>query len=129
LQQRGCKVQKKSRNGWYTPEFQQYAVERMRVAINISALAKELGVPRVRLYRWRRRLDPLWWQSTDMGESFIPPDREKFSLQQQLREAKQLLGEKTLEVDFFKGALQKIAARRQKNASVGGTASTSKSER
>jgi len=128
LQQRGCKVQKKRRNGWYTPEFQQYAVERMRVAINISALAKELGVPRVRLYRWRR-LDPLWWQSTDMGESFIPPDREKFSLQQQLREAKQLLGEKTLEVDFFKGALQKIAARRQKNASVGGTASTSKSER
>ena len=128
MQQRGCKVQKKRRNGWYTPEFQQYAVERMRVAINISALAKELGVPRVRLYRWRR-LDPLWWQSTDMGESFIPPDREKFSLQQQLREAKQLLGEKTLEVDFFKGALQKIAARRQKNASVGGTASTSKSER
>ena len=44
LQQRGCKVQKKRRNGWYTPEFQQYAVERMRVAINISALAKELGV-------------------------------------------------------------------------------------
>jgi len=41
-----------------------------------------------------------------MGESFIPPDREKFSLQQQLREAKQLLAEKTLEVDFFKGALQ-----------------------
>jgi len=122
-------VQKKRRNGRYTPEFQQYAVDRMRVAVNISALAKELGVPRVRLYRWRRRLDPLWWQSTDMGESFIPPDREQFSLQQQLREAKQLLAEKTLEVDFFKGGLQKIAARRQKNASVGGTASTSKSER
>jgi len=50
-----------------------------------------------------------------MGESFIPPDREKFSLQQQLREAKQLLAEKTLEVDFFKVALQKIAARRQKS--------------
>ena len=122
-------MQKKRRNGRYAPEFQQYAVERMRVAVNISALAKELGIPRVRLYRWRKRLDPLWWQSTDMGESFIPPDREKVSLQQQLREVKQLLAEKTLEVDFFKGALQKIAARRQKNASVGGTASTSKSER
>ena len=129
MQQRGCKVQKKRRNGRYTPEFQQYAVERMRVAVNISALAQELGVPRVRLYRWRSRLDPLWWHSTEMGESFIPPDREKFSLQQQLREAKQLLADKTLEVDFFKGALQKIAARRQKNANVGGTASTSKSER
>ena len=122
-------MQKKRRNGRYAPEFQQYAVERMRVAVNISALAKELGVPRVRLYRWRQRLDPAWWQSADNGENFIPPDREKLSLQQQLREAKQLLAEKTLEVDFFKGALQKIAARRQKNASVGGTASTSKSER
>jgi len=38
LQQRGCKVQKKRRNGRYAPEFQQYAVERMRVAVNISAL-------------------------------------------------------------------------------------------
>ena len=122
-------MQKKRRNGRYTSEFQQYAVERMRVAVNISALAKEVGVPRVRLYRWRQRLDPRWWQSTDEGESFVPPDREKLSLQQQLRETKQLLAEKTLEVDFFKGALQKIAARRQKNTSVGGTASTSKSER
>jgi transposase-like protein len=122
-------VQKKSRNGRYTPEFRHYAVERMRVAVKISALAKELGVPRVLLYRWRQRLDPQWRQSSDVGESFVPPDREKFSLQQQLRDAKQLLGEKTLEVDFFKGALQKIAARRQKNASHGETASTSKSER
>jgi len=113
-------VPKKRRNGRYAPEFQQYAVERMRVAVNISALAKELGVQRVRLYRWRRRLDPLWWQSTDMGESFIPPDREKFGLQQQLREAKQLLAEKTLEVDFFKGALQKIAAGRQKKQALAG---------
>ena len=129
MQQRGCKVEKKRRNGRYAPEFQQYAVERMRVAVNIAALAKELGVPRVCLYRWRQRLDPLWWRSTDRGESFIPPDREKLSLQEQLRQAKQLLAEKTLEVDFFKGALQKIAARRQKQASVGGTASTSKSER
>jgi transposase-like protein len=101
----------------------------MKVAVNISALAQELGVPRVRLYRWRRQLDPLWWQSTESGESFVPRDREKFSLQEQLRQVKQVLAEKTLEVDFFKGALQKIAARRQKNASVGGTASTSKSER
>jgi len=32
---------------------------------------------------------------------------------------KQLLAEKTLEVDFFKGALQKIEARRQRNSGSG----------
>jgi hypothetical protein len=41
-------------------------------------------------------------------------------------ELKRLLAEKTLEVDFFKGALQKVAARRQNN--TGERASTSKSE-
>jgi transposase-like protein len=122
-------VEKKGRNAGYMPEFKQYAVERMRVAVNIAALAKELRVPRVLLYRWRQRLDPLWWQSTDKGESFVPPIERNSACSNSLRQAKPLLAEKTLEVDFFKGALQKIEARRQKNASVGGTASTSKSER
>jgi len=117
-------VEKKQNNGRYTLEFQQYAVERMKVAPNIAALAAELGIPRVRLYGWRQRLDPL-----ARSESYRPADEEKALLGQQLREAKQLLAEKTLEVDFFKGALQKIEARRQKSAMTGGTASTSKSGR
>jgi transposase-like protein len=116
----------KKRNGRYTLEFRQYAVERMKVSASISSLAKELGVPRVLLYRFRKRLDPL---AAPRVESHTPGDEEKVSLHQQLREVKQLLAEKTLEVDFFKGALQKVAARRQKNAAAGGTASTNKSGR
>jgi len=38
-----------------------------------------------------------------------------------------LLAEKTMEVDFFKGALQKVEARRQKRGDSGETASTSRS--
>lgn len=121
-------MQKKRRNGRYTLEFQQYAVERMKVAADISALAAELGVPRVRLYGWRRRLDPQW-NPAGVSEGFAPRDEEKVTLQQQLREVKQLLAEKTLEVDFFKGALQKIEARRQRNESAGETAPTDKSGR
>ena len=120
-------MQRKRRNGRYTLEFQQYAVERMKVSANISALAQELRVPRVRLYGWRRQLDPQW-NPTAVSEGFAA-DEEKITLQQQLREVKQLLAEKTLEVDFFKGALQKIEARRQKSASAGGTAPTNKSGR
>jgi len=121
-------VQKKRKNGQYTLEFKRYAVERMKVAGNIRSLAKELGVPRERLYGWRRQLDSKW-QPEAISENFTPSDDEKLNLQQQLREVKQLLAEKILEVDFFKGALHKIAARRQKNEKTGVTASTSKSGR
>ena len=38
-----------------------------------------------------------------------------------------LLADKTLEVDFFKGALQKIEARRQRNSGSGEMASTTRS--
>ena len=55
-----------------------------------------------------------------------PESRERNS-QGEMRELKRLLAEKTLEVDFFKGALQKIEARRQNKAGSGGKASTPKS--
>jgi len=42
---------------------------------------------------------------------------------------KQLFAEKTIEVDFFKGALQRVEARRQKSGKSGETASTSRSEK
>jgi len=40
---------------------------------------------------------------------------------------KQALADKTLEVDFFKGALQKVEARRQPHSAAGETASTPRS--
>src|SRR2546422_600738 len=47
----------------------------------------------------------------------------------EIHRLKQLLAEKTLEVDFFKGALQKIEARRQRNSGSGEMASTTRSEK
>jgi Transposase len=119
---KGSKVEKRRSNGWYTEEFRRYAVERMKASANITALAEELGVPRIELYRWRRRLDPL----PSRAASYTP-DKDKVLLCQQLEQVKQLLAEKTMEVDFFKGALQKVEARGQKSSSTGVTASTSKS--
>jgi hypothetical protein len=43
------------------------------------------------------------------------------------RQMKELLAEKTLEADFFRGALQKVEARRQGNKPAGETASTTQS--
>lgn len=88
---------------------------------NVVALAEELGVHRRMLYRWQDQLE-----AKDDGNG--PPEniRER-DLRIQLATAKRLLADKTLEVDFFKGALQKIEARRQSNTQSGETASTTKS--
>jgi hypothetical protein len=48
-------------------------------------------------------------------------------LRKEVSQLKRVLAEKTLELDFFKGALQKIEARRQQKDGSGAKASTTKS--
>jgi transposase-like protein len=104
------------RKRFYTEEFRRLAVARMQGCHNISALAKELDVPRRLLYRWQMRL-----------QGPVTPIAPRYpGLEEENRQLKQLLAERTLEVDFFKGALQKIAARRQADGGTGETASTTK---
>ena len=72
------------------------------------------------LYRWRDQLELI-------DDSDAPPENIKErDLRIQLATAKRLLADKALEVDFFKGALQKVEARRQQSDS-GEKASTTKS--
>lgn len=92
------------------------ALQRMKSCSNITALAKELGLSRSALYKWK-------WQTEANQEGSLPVR----NLQKKVRELEQLLAEKMLEVDFFKGALQKIEARRQRSNNSGETASTTKS--
>jgi transposase-like protein len=96
------------------------AMERLKNCDNVSALAKELGVERTLLYKWRERM-----KEGEGGEGAATESGQRRG--QQIDELKRLLAEKTLEVDFFKGALQKIAARRQNNTESGAKASTTKS--
>lgn len=110
-----------TRKGRHPLEFRQMAVERMKRCENIVALSEELGVSRRLLYRWRDQLDPI----EDRQEPTESP-RES-TLRKENHQLKRVLAEKTLEVDFFKGALQKIAARRQRNTDTGERASTTKS--
>ena len=97
-------------------EIRKMALERMKSCPNITALAKELGLSRSILYKWKRQAEG--------GEKGSLPVR---NLQRKVHELERLLAEKILEVDFFKGALQKIEARRQRILESGGTASTTKS--
>src|SRR6516225_10003013 len=70
------------------------AVERMRSADNIGELAKELGVTRRCLYKWRTKLDYL-----EEGEKGPRPNSHKSAFRKQVHQLKRLLAEKTLEVD------------------------------
>jgi transposase-like protein len=105
----------------YSEAFRQAAVERMKSCETIVGLARELGVDRRQLYRWRALLE----QADSRGPA--PATERESLLQAENAQLKRALGEMALEVDFFKGALHKIAARRQSKGGSGETASTNRS--
>ena len=94
----------------YSRKFQRMAVERMETCENVGELARELGVRPRCLYKWRRKLDMV-----EPGQESARASTHA-SYRKQILRLKQLLAEKTLEVDFFKGALQKMRldARKQR---------------
>ena len=104
----------------YTEEFRRQAVARMKESKNIRALARELGINKRLLYDWRER-------AADLSDQRAPANRKTRQLEQENKELKRLLAEKTLEIDFFRGALQKVAARRKQSSATGEKASTTKS--
>ena len=114
----------KKRVGRYPKEFRRMAVERLKKCDNILALSRELGVHRRLLYKWRDQLEPV-----DLPKESLPQNSREFTLRKEVHQLKRLLAEKTMEVDFFKGALQKVEARRQRSEGSGETVSTTKSEK
>ena len=96
-------------------------VERMKQCHDIGALAKELEIHRRMLYRWRDQLE-----AAKQSEG-APQSSGEAKLRHEVNQLKRALAEKTLEIDFFKGALQKVAARRQPQDITGAPASTTKS--
>ena len=106
----------------YSRKFQRMAVERLRTCDEVGELARELGVTRRCLYKWRTKLEVM-----EPGEEASRPSTHTASYRKEIQQLKRLLAEKAMEVDFFKGALQKVEARRQKRGATGETASTSRS--
>jgi transposase-like protein len=103
------------------------ALARMSNCDNISALAQELGITRDLLYRWRGQVDATPSVETLSGPAADDPRDAKLREDNEL--LKRALLDKGLEVDFFKSALQKIAARRQPKIDSGARASTTRSEK
>ena len=91
------------------------------IVITWSPFPEELGVYRRLLYKLRQQLEPL------ENDGIPAPDSREFTLTKEIGQLKRLLGEKVQEIDFFKGALQKVEARRRNNGDTGARASTTRS--
>ena len=114
----------KKRVSRYSLEFRRIAVERMKGCNNIVALAGELGVERKSLYLWREQLDP---ESVIRRAAGRPARSRATELEKEVTRLKRVLADKTLELDFFKGALQKVTGRRRQSKNSGGKTSTTTS--
>lgn len=109
----------------YTREFRRMAVERMKLCDNVTTLARELKVPRQILYVWKDREEAADLRQEQAGGRVdLSPEEKK-----EIQRLKRLVAQQALELDFFKGALQKVEARRQANNVAGETPSISKSRR
>jgi Transposase. len=65
---------------------------------DVGELARELGIRPRCLYKWRRKLEMV-----EPGQEASRPSTHASAHRKEIHRLKQLLAEKTLEVDFFKG--------------------------
>jgi transposase len=115
-----------------TVEFKRAALERMMPGVNISALARELGISRQRLYDWQTAMRAGDEQLRRPGRPRRgppPPPRRSDPSRQRLAELERKIGQQELELDFFKEALRRVEELRRPSNGPGGTASTPSSKR
>jgi transposase-like protein len=112
----------------YSTEFKRDVLRRMSLACNVSDLARELGIRRSLLYQWEKKAaGRLQHESGEPSRVVLqPPSEGEKELRDKIRWLEGALASQMAERDFFKGALQRIEARRQSKANSGEAASTTK---
>jgi hypothetical protein len=100
----------------------------MKNSENVRALAREPGVSKSLLYWWKQRAEGRL-KPKEPGTAEDPRDRRVRELEKKVGELEGVIGQKTLELDFFAGALRRIGEKRQRGSNSGETASTRKSGR
>jgi hypothetical protein len=103
----------------YIQKFRCQTVERLNACENILRLSREVGIHRRLLYKSRDQLE-----STDAKGELPPHNSRESTLHKEISKLKRLLADKTVEMDFFRSALQRVRARHQPNDVSGEKAST-----
>jgi transposase len=108
----------------YTAEFKRAAVEKLRTCRNVSGLARELGIRRKFLYQWRKEAEA---PAEVVRPREANVEEQLRTSKQQIAELQRVLGKKQMEVDFFRGAFERVKELRQKRNASGEAASTPRS--
>lgn len=111
----------------HSEEFKRQTVARMKTCENIEALARELDVQRKLLYVWKAQLEGRP-EPRHASLAIAAEERKEKQLRGEIARLKSALADKTLENDFFRSALQRVEAERQKTE-TGAAASTTSSGR
>lgn len=131
----------------FSRELKLAAVQRMAMGANVSKLSRELGVSRKGLYQWQKQFrvggpsalrgagrprraeavrlvvnDPAVPEPSDTSD-------ELSKALARIADLERLVGQKTVDLDFFQQALQHVEEERQQSGAPGGTASTRSSRR
>lgn len=129
MKQSGSKKKRKEYSS-YGLEFKLAAVKRVLNGERAAAVARDLGLSRSVLNRWRKR-----YRSIGTGRWRGPgrPTREEEAAapretpEQRIAELERLVGQQTREVDFLARAFRRVKELRQASNGRGGTASTERS--
>jgi transposase len=128
----------------FSQAFKVTAVSRMLAGENVSALARELGVLRKDLYLWRDRFKAGGAEAlrgrgrpsrievarrAEAQRARQGPAPESAAAAKRIAELERIVGQQTVDLDFFQAALRHIEGTRPQNAGTGATRSTQSSKR
>jgi transposase-like protein len=110
----------------YSDEFRQAAIVRIMKGELQKDVARDLDIGKRLLWSWRKKLA----QGETRTQPAMPTateDAGEAMRRAEVQQLKELLAVKELVLSFFKGALQKVEARRRQSDSSGAKVSTTKS--
>jgi transposase len=119
----------------FTREFKLAALVRFADAANVRDLARELGIERALLYKWRAKFEAGGAEALTTtgrprpaigpGESSgsVPAD-DLAGARRRIAELERKVGQQQLDLDFFRAALRQVRGRRGPSGGSGGPAST-----
>jgi len=124
-------AKKKRRYRSYGLEFKIEAVKRVGNGERVSAVARELGLTRGLLNRWRKQYREvsgkrLRGPGRPRQDEVVPSPAEMAT--QRIAELERKVGQQELELDFLKRAFERVKGLRQLSNGPGGIASTERSE-
>jgi|SRR5579864_1196514 len=127
----------------FSREFKLAAIARMDAGEKVARIARDLGIARLTLYKWRDQLRqrgivgkrdrPIKSADGRSGavERVPPPElpAELVRARERIAELERKVGQQQVELDFFRGALRRIEASRQPTNGPGATESSPRSRR